>query len=297
MIELSIIIVNFNTKDLLLASLHSLLDAKTRADEWEVIVVDNGSKDMSIQSLKSWNEKVNKRSIPLSIIENKDNAGFAKGNNQGIRKAKGRYVLLLNSDTEVQKKAIQVSLQFLKDNKSAGAVTCKLQLPDGRMDPACHRGFPTPWAAFTYVIGLEKLFPRSGLFARYHMGYEDLTQPHRIDSPSGAFFLVKKETIDTVGLLDEAYFMYGEDIDWAYRIKQGGWDIWFIPAVWVLHKKKQSGRGHENKLLRKQTQVFFYETMKIFYGKHYRQAYPLFITWLVIAILNMRIFFLRNFSI
>jgi len=279
-IDVSIIILNYNTKDLVLACLSSLAKAKTPTDHWEVIVVDNASTDGSVEVLK---QKKN-----IHIIQNKTNLGFAAGNNFGIKMAKGRYVLLLNSDTEVTKGAIQLVLDFMDTHPKVGVSTCKLVLSDGTIDPACHRGFPTPWAAFTYMIGLEKFFSHSRLFAQYHQGYKDLSVAHEIDSPSGAFFLIRREVIDKVGMLDEDYFMYGEDLDWAYRIKQAGWQIWFNPEATVLHHKKQSGRANVDAQLRRQTQKYFYETMGLFYKKHYSHRYGWLVTQLILLAIKLR---------
>jgi GT2 family glycosyltransferase len=231
------------------------------------------------------------------VVENAANVGFAKANNIGIRKASGMYVLLLNSDTEVPPGAIGHMVRVMEEDPTVGVSTCRLLLPSGRMDPACHRGFPTPWAAFTYFSGLEKFFPTSAVFARYHLGYRKLNIPHEIDCPSGAFFLVRRAVITQVGLLDEDYFMYGEDIDWAYRIKHNGWRILFDPRVSVVHLKKQSGRDNRNKSLRVDTQRHFFETMKLFYRKHYRQNYPFFMTAGIDLVLSVRLFILRRLGI
>lgn len=288
-IDLSIIIVSFNTKDLLLACLTSLKQARRESDRWEIIVVDNASTDGSVISLKQLikNDKFFKNS--LLLIESKINLGFAGGNNLGIKKAQGKYVLLLNSDTEIIDQAIQKMLDFMESHPRAGLATGKLLLSDNFIDPACHRGFPMPWAALTYFLGLEKLFPTSELFSQYHLGFKNLNEPHEIDSPSGAFFLVRREVIEQVGMLDEDYFMYGEDLDWAYRIKQAGWQVWYNPRAEILHRKKQSGRASIDGHLRKRTQKYFYETMQIFYKKHYQNKYPKILTWTVALLLKIRI--------
>ncbi|OGG11286.1 hypothetical protein A2Z00_02275 [Candidatus Gottesmanbacteria bacterium RBG_13_45_10] len=287
--KLSIIIVNYNTKELLGECLSSLVKAKTTKDEWEVIVVDNASTDGSRELLRSFKKSNTPFYKQLVYVANSRNIGFAAANNQGVRLAKGQFILLLNSDTEVRSHVIQTMLQFLNVHPKAAVATCRVELPDGTMDPACHRGFPTPWAAITYFLGLEMVLPHSPIFARYHMGYADFTKPHQIDSPSGAFFLTRKDVIRHVGFLDEDYFMYGEDLDWAYRIKNKGWEIWFCPEVSILHHKKQSGRAHQNKKLRQQTKRYFYETMQTFYKKHYTHKYPLVVTRIILFVLSVRI--------
>lgn len=277
-IELSIIIVNFNTKDLLVRCLSSVVNARTDCDRWELIVVDNASTDGSAEKLK----KLRTQNPELIVVINRKNLGFAKANNIGIKKSRGKYILLLNSDTEVGKGTIQAMVAFMGAHPEAGASTCKLLLPDGSMDSACHRGFPTPWAALTYFIGLERLFGRSRLFGQYHMEYKDLTRVHQVDAISGAFFMVRRDAISDVGLLDEDFFMYGEDLDWAYRIKQKGWKILFNPEVSVLHRKKQSGREHSDRAIRRQTERHFYDTMRLFYQKHYAKKYGWFVTQMIL---------------
>lgn len=272
-LKLSIIIVNYNTKDLLSACLTSLFAYKKKEDQWEIIVVDNASTDGSLDEVKS--QKIH-------LIANKVNLGFAAANNQGIRYAKGDYILLLNSDTEVRKGTIQTMLMYLESHQSIHVATCRVELPDGSLDPACHRGFPTPWAASTYFFGLERLLPHSKLFSQYHEGYKDMTKEHTVDCISGAFFLIRRKIIEKVGLLDEAFFMYGEDIDWCFRIGQAGYSIGFYPSVSILHRKKQSGRAHEDESIQKRTKLYFYETMKLFYAKHYRHRYGWFVTQLVL---------------
>jgi GT2 family glycosyltransferase len=283
--ELSIIIVNFNTEQITKACLDSIPKKK----DWEIIVVDNGSTDGSIKMLEKY--------PGIKRILNNKNLGFAKANNKGIKIAKGKYILLLNSDTEVRGDAIEVMLAFLKNNKKIGAATCKLDLTNGQIDPACHRGFPTPWASLSYMIGLEKLFPKIPLFAGYHLGYRDLSTPHQVDVISGAFFLASRQAIDEVGLLDEDYFFYAEDIDWAYRFKKAGWEIWFNPYAVVLHKKKMSGR---NSLLRAravQTEIYFHSYNWLFFKKHYAKTYGPIVSIPVNLFYSTRLFLLKTFSL
>lgn len=266
-IDVSIIIVSFNTKDLLRACL-----AQVAAGE--IIVVDNGSVDGSVEMVK-------KEFPNIVLIANSENRGFAAANNQGLKRARGRYLLLLNSDTEAPQGSVEEVVRFMDEHPDIGVVGAKLMLPNGTMDPACHRGFPTPWAAVTYSTGFEKALPRSRFFGEYHQGYKNMNEPHEIDSPSGAFYFLRREVYESVGSLDEDYFMYGEDLDWSYRIKQKGWKIYFYPRVTVLHRKKQSGRASGDPVLRKKTQQYFYETMKLFYKKHYAHRYSWLVTKLV----------------
>lgn len=284
MVDLSIIILSYNTRELLLQCLRSIKNMEYETWNMELIVVDNGSTDGTVEDVKRFAEgglNVKSKWQKLRLIENKRNLGFAKGNNLGIKQAQGRYILLLNSDTLVEKNTIVEMLKFMEENPKVGVATCKVELSDGSFDPACHRGFPTPWAALTYFLGLERLFPKSKVFGQYHLGFLPMDKPHEIDSPSGAFYLIRKEVIDKVGLLDEDYFMYGEDLDWSYRIKQAGFKIIYYPDVKIIHFKKQSGRAGEDAKTKEEATIHFYETMKTFYSKHYRNKHPGWLTNLI----------------
>ena len=169
--DLSIVILNYNTVDLTRICLQTVFASNLGKYTMEVIVCDNGSSDGSLEMIK-------KEFPQVILIDNKKNLGFAAGNNPGIKRAKGRYILLLNTDIEIPKDTIRVMLEFMDGSPQVGVSTCKLQLPEGSMDPACHRGFPTPWAAFTYMSGLEKIFPHTKLFGEYHQGYKDLKTIH-----------------------------------------------------------------------------------------------------------------------
>ena len=295
-VDLSIIIVSFNTKELVQCCMEALERAQKESHaSWEVIVVDNASTDgtheylSGLKGLKGFYRNV-------IVIENARNLGFSRANNIGIKQSHGAYVLLLNSDTEISIDAVPAMLRFMDGHPKAGAATCRLILPDGSIDPACHRGFPTPWASLTYFVGLEHLFPKIALFSRYHLWFKDMRIQHQIDCPSGAFFFTRRQVLESVGVLDEDYFMYGEDVDWAYRIKQAGWEIWYTPEATVLHKKKQSGRAHADAGLRQNTQRYFYETMLLFYKKHYRSRYPSLLYFLIKGVIRVRVFLAAIFS-
>lgn len=284
--KLSVIIVSYNTKDLLEQCLQAIFESKNIDKRGlEVIVVDNNSSDGS-------SEMVNKKFTQVKLITNNENIGYSAGNNIGMTVSTGSYVLLLNSDAFVRPETLKTMLNYMEQDPAIGASTCSIELPSGKLDPACHRGLPTPWNAFTYFTGLERLFPASRIFGGYHQSWKDLTISHEVDSISGAFFLVRREVVQKVGLLDEQFFMYGEDIDWCYRIKQSGFHIMFNPSVKVLHYKKQSGRGQDrDRDLRKRAHDSFIDTMWQFYQKHYSKRYPFFINWLVklgISILSFR---------
>ncbi|MBI5019632.1 glycosyltransferase family 2 protein [Candidatus Gottesmanbacteria bacterium] len=288
--DISVVILNYNTRDLTRTCLTTLLASRLEKYVMEVIVCDNGSEDGSVEMIAD--------EFPgVILIKNGKNLGFAAGNNPGIRKAKGRFVLLLNTDTEIPRDTLRVMIGFMDSNPDAGAATCKLLLPDGSMDPACHRGFPTPWVSLTYLVKLEKLFPKTRLFGEYHQGYKDLASIHEVDCIVGAFFMVRREVISEVGLLDEDYFMYGEDIDWAYRIRKAGWKIMYNPTVTILHKKKQSGRANILATRRVTTEIYFHKYNWLFYKKNYAEKYGPVLTFFVNAFYSLRLFFLEKFGI
>jgi len=286
-IDLSVIIVNYNTGIFLEKCLKSVLSSQIADLNIEIFVVDNSSHDGS--------EQVATKFPSATLIKNKKNLGFAKANNIAIRRAKGKFILLLNPDTEVEKDTISKMIEFMNKNPKAGAVTCKVLLPSGQIDWASHRGFPTPWNAFCYFLRLSKIFPQSKLFSGYHQTYKGLGEIHEIDSPSGAFYMLKREVIDKVGLLDEDYFMYGEDLDWSWRIKAAGFKIYYNPATQIIHYKGIASGIKEHSLKISQAEVktrlkaakAFYDTMKIFYQKHYEAKYPKFVKWLVFLGLNL----------
>lgn len=289
-VDVSIIILSYNTADLTHRCLETIYASSMGEFTMEVIVCDNDSHDGSLEMVK--------KEFPAAIrIDNKKNIGFAAGNNPGIKIAQGRYVLLLNTDTEIPADTLRAMLSFMYEHPDAGASTCKLLLPDGSIDPACHRGFPTPWVAFTYLSKLEKLFPKTRLFGGYHQLYKDLGSIHEVDCISGAFFLVRREVINQVGLLDENFFMYGEDIDWAYRIREAGWKIMYNPTVFILHKKKQSGRANILKKQRVTSEIYFHRYNWLFYKKHYEKKYGRILAFFVNTFYRVRLLFLEKFSI
>lgn len=264
--DLSIIIVNYKTKVLTLACIESVFSSITSYN-YEIILIDNASNDGTI-------EAVNDRFPQVITITNTDNVGFSKANNQGIRIAQGRYVLLLNSDTIAQRDTFQTMLHFMDENPTVGASGCKIVLPDGSLDKACKRGFPTPSASFYYAFGFAKLFPKIPRFNQYQLGYLSPDEAYPIDSLVGAFMLIRREAIEQVGMLDEEFFMYGEDIDWCYRIKQAGWVNYYYPKTQIVHYKGASSRRKPYKIIYE-----FHRAMILFHNKHYRQKY----SWLTNA--------------
>jgi len=282
--DLSIIIVNYNTKDLLRKLLTSFKNSNLGSYKVEVIVVDNASTDGSSESIKLY--------LPtIKLIQNRTNLGYARANNQGIKIAKGKYVLLLNSDTLLNKTTLLQMLKFMGENKQFSAATCRVELVNREIDPACHRGFPTPWAAFTYFSGLEKLFSQLKLFGQYHQTWKDLHKVHEVDVISGAFFMIRKKILNKLGLLDERFFMYAEDVDLCYRMKNLGYKIAYNPNTKIIHYKTSSGRKktkgkkftRKDLIIRKKTSKYFFETMKLFYDKHYKDEYPWLLKKLVLV--------------
>ncbi len=282
--DLSIIIVNYNGQFWLKTTLNSLKAeylAKTKR-KVDVIVVDNGSSDDSVQFLE-------KQYKWVKVIALKENLGFSAGNNVGLKQAKGRYVMLLNSDVEFTSDSnLDVLLDYLDANKQVAVVTPKLVLSTGELDWACHRGEPTLWAAFTYFTGLSKLSPASKWLGQYHQTYQDLTQVHEIEACSGAAMIVRQTAIAKVGLLDERFFFYAEDLDWCHRFRAQGFQIIFHPEVVLIHHKYKSGMSSNSDSVRRKTRDYFYDTMSQYYDKHYRQQYPEWVRWLVNAVITIK---------
>ncbi len=288
MTKLSIIIVSYNTKEVLAKCLQSLIDnVKKYSFKSEIIVVDNASTDGSQELLESY-----KARQVIKFIKNKDNYGFGRANNQGVKIAQGEYILFLNSDVVVGDVNFGKILDYFDNDKKIGVMTVKVILPKGEIDPACHRGFPTLWRSFCYFAKLEKLFGKTQIlnkvFGGYHLLNLDLNTIHEIDSPSGAFYLTKKIILKDIGVFDEQFFMYGEDLDLSYRIKNGGYKIIYYPEEKVVHYKYQSGFKAKDEQVKLKTKSHFNQVMKIFYKKHYAQKYPKFINSLVYFIINSR---------
>lgn len=289
--DLSIIIISYNTAELLDECLESVEKFKPKKYSYEVIVVDNASSDNSVEMVKKNHKSVH-------VIENKENFGFSKANNIGIKNSQGKYILFLNSDTVMHEHTLDTVLDFMESNKKTGAATCKVVMLNGKIDDASHRGFPTPWNAIAHFTYLSKIFPKSKIFSGYQMGWEDLTKIHKIDVLAGAFMMVRKEAGEEVGWWDEDYFWYGEDIDFCYNLKQKGWEIYYLPQVSILHYKGASGgikketlgiskASEETKI--RATKARF-NAMRIFYRKHYTKKYPSFLTWLVLKGVSIKEF-------
>ena len=291
MIDLSIIVLSFNTKELLRECLGSIKKNTSSAINCELIVVDNASVDGS-------EKMVREEFKDAMLIANKKNLGYTRGNNAGVKIAKGKYILFLNADTYVHAKTLETMVVFMDENKDAGAATCRVELPNGKLDDSCHRGFPTPWRAFCHFVGFSRIFPRSRIFAGYSMGWEDLSKAHEIDSCSGAFMIVRRGAGEQINWWDEDFFWYGDDLDFCYRLNEKGWRVYFVPTVKILHYKGVSGgiKSISRHLTRatRETRLRVtkarFEAMKIFYNKHYQDKYPFFIMGLVFIGINLKWF-------
>lgn len=294
-LDLSIIIVSFNTADLTVACLKSVYE-NTSEISFEVIVVDNLSKDTSLEAMEQFKKSLGADSGTLTIIANKENSGFSRANNIGIKKSKGRYVLFLNSDTVVPKETLSEMVKFMDSHSDAGAATCFVRLADGTLDDAAHRGFPTPWNALCHFSGLSRLFPNTMLFNGYHMAWQTLGKTHEIDALAGAFMIVRREAGDAVKWWDEDYFFYGEDIDFCYMLKKDNWKIYFVPTVEILHLKGASSgirkESRETSTATLETKRWVtkqrFGAMKTFYRKHYVGKYPAFLTGLIMLAIDLK---------
>jgi GT2 family glycosyltransferase len=254
--DLSVVIVNYNVKYFLEQCLHSVRKAMEGL-ETEVFVVDNNSVDGSCSHIRE-------RFPWVQLIENRENVGFSKANNQAVRTSTGKYVLLLNPDTVVEEDTFRKCFHFMETHADAGALGVKMIDGSGHFLPESKRAFPTPWVAFYKIFGLSRLFPRSKKFGKYHLGYLPQDATSRIEVLAGAFMFLRRETLNKVGLLDEDYFMYGEDIDLSYRIIQGGYNNYYFPETTIIHYKGESTKkGSLNYVL------VFYNAMIIFARKHF----------------------------
>ncbi len=269
MLDLGIVIVNWNTCELLRRCLETVLASEGDLT-FRTVVVDNASDDGSADMVRQLFPQV-------ELIANEENIGYPRANNVGLRHlgfqgpgavadAAPRYALLLNPDTELPPDALLGMLRFMDGRPDVGVAGPKLVLRDGSLDRACRRGFPTPIVSFYHYSGLARLFPKNPRFGRYNMTYVDENQAIEVDSVVGAFMQVRKSAIERVGLLDEAFFMYGEDLDWAFRVKQAGFKVWYHPAVSVRHVKRAASRKSPK------AQFEFWRAMLIFYRKHYQRG-------------------------
>ena len=244
--KLSVVIVNYNVRTYLEQCLQSVAKA-LEGIEGEVFVVDNHSDDDSVETVKTqypW----------VRLIENCENIGFARANNIAIRQSTGDYVLLLNPDTVVGEQTLREVLRFMEAHPKAGGAGVMMHNADGSLAPESRRALPTPWVSCLKMLGLTK---------RYYMSHLSWDNPGRIDVISGAFCFLRKKALDEIGLLDEDFFMYGEDIDLSYRLLKGGWENWYLPYP-IVHYKGKSTQKSDYRYVH-----IFYKAMLIFFRKHY----------------------------
>ncbi len=295
-VDLSIIIVTYNGLDITLRTLEAYENA-LRADShhtYERIVVDNASSDGVADAVTA-------RYPHIPLIRNPENVGFAKGNNIGFEQSRGRYLLFSNPDIEVTDTTLPTLIALMDQHPDVGACTPFLELVStGQIDWGAHRGFPTPWAAFTYFSKLARLFAwskaLSRIFGQYHLLDRDLTQPHEVDAIRGGFFFVRREAFEQAGRWDEDYFMFAEDLDLCYQLKQGGYKVMFYPQAFARHYHGMTTglKGHTQALsdipAETKARVYdaFYDTMKLFYDKNYQTRYSKLLRWLIFLAIDLK---------
>lgn len=276
--DVSIIVLNYNTREHLRACLRSVLEegstTLSRPDaplSAELIVVDNSSVDESA-------ELVEREFAAATLMRSPRNGGFAYGNNIALRRARGRLFLLLNPDAEVPPGGIAGLLSGLSRHPAAGVVGPKLLRGDGTMHLACRRSFPSPAVAFYRLVGLSQRYAQSPRFGRYNLTFLDPDLETEVDAVTGACMLLRREAVEQAGLLDERFFMYGEDLDWCWRIKECGWTVWYVPAVQVAHHHGAASRRRPFRAT-----YHFFRAMDLFYRKHYARRYNPLLTAAIVA--------------
>ncbi|MDK2908502.1 MAG: hypothetical protein PWR20_69 [Bacteroidales bacterium] len=278
--KLSVIIVNYNVEHFLEQCLHSVRKACEGIDS-EVWVVDNASADGSIPMLAE-------KFPEVKVIANAENVGFARANNQAIRQAKGEYVLLLNPDTVVEEDTFTKTIAFMDEHPDAGGLGVKMVDGKGRFLRESKRGLPTPATALFKILGLTSVFPRSPIFARYYLGHLPDDEVHEVEILAGAFMLLRRSTLDIIGLLDEDYFMYGEDVDLSYRILKAGYKNYYYPHTRIIHYKGESTRKSSVNYV-----FTFYQAMAIFARKHFSAG----LASRFIVLINIAIFARASLSV
>jgi len=287
--DLSVIVVSYNTRQLLDECLQSLYSADAPGGGFEVIVVDNASADDSAAMVTAEYPQA-------TLIVSDVNLGFSAANNRGTAVATGEYLLFLNSDTVVGRDALTKPLAFMQENPRVGALTVRLVYPNGERDPDNHRGFPTPSNALFHFTGLSRLFPNSRRLNGYFRNFEDFSKIHAVPVIAGSYMMMPRSLDRRLGGWDETYFFYGEDIDYCYRIYEAGYEIIYYPLVEVLHYKGASSglRKESADIARppKETRVKVaresVRAMELFYQKFYKDKYPRILTALVLAGIRLR---------
>lgn len=273
--DVSIIIVNWNTKELLQDCLKSVYERAGDVD-YEIIVIDNASTDGSAEMVKKDFQRV-------VLIENMENRGFAMANNQGMAVAKGRYVLLLNSDTIVLDESIANTVRFADAHPQAGVIGCQVLNPDGTVQPTCFM-FPSILNMLLSSTHLYKLLPKSRFFGREHMTWWDRSDMRQVDVVTGCFMLVRREAIEKVGMMDERFFIYGEETDWCYRFKKNGWLAVFTPTTEIIHYSGASTKQRRTEML-----LQLWGSTLLFFKKHKNPLIYATACFLVAAFLILRV--------
>ena len=288
---LSVIILSYNVEQLLKKAIRAVYDTYKEKD-LQVIVVDNASSDGSVKMVKKNFPKVD-------LVISNTNTGFAAGNNLARKIAKGDVVLFLNPDTEVKGKAIKKCLEILTSRSELGAVTCKVMLPNGKIDYSCHRGLPTVWNTFCFWTGLSKIFPKSPIFAGYEATYLDTNESHYIDCVSGTFLMIKRKVLDKINWWDTDYWWNGEDIELCYRINRAGYKVWYESTEIMMHYKgSSSGLWSTSKVVvAKETKMKSAKSaaraMRIFTHKHWRELGP----WPIMTVVKLGISILEKYRL
>ena len=266
-IKLSICIVTFRARDYLRECLRSIF-THTQGLEFEIIVVDNGSGDGTVEMLHN--------DFPEAIhIENQRNLGFGKPTNQAMKISRGKYILWINPDTIIMPKALNFLVDFLDQHSKVGIVGPKVLNPDGTLQKPCRRSEARPWDVFTYFTGLANIFPRSKRFSGYYMGYRDENETHEVHGVSGSCMLIRRDVIESVGLLDEQFFAYQEDADYCLRTRKAGWQVMYYPKAKITHYGGQGG----SKVQPYRSIWEWHRSYFLYYRKHFAKDYFFLFNW------------------
>jgi len=276
MTDISVIIVNHNTKDLCQQTIKSVRQT-THCASYEIIVVDN-----SIDHTQVYTDEYG-----ACVYSDVPNNGFGHGCNFGAQRARGRYLLFLNSDTVLHDAVLDRCMLYLNAHSDVGALGIKTLLSDGTFDHGCKRGFPTPINALYYFLGFDIRYPQNKKFGGYRLAYLNENATNDVDSVSGSFLMMPLDLYQSLGGFDEVFFMYGEDLDLCYRIKEKGYRVVYYADVSMLHLKGQSGLSSKNKFVL----YHFHHSMLLFYDKHYKKKYPVMLTWLVHSAVRLKYWF------
>ena len=264
MIELSVIIINYNTKKLTEQAVESVWDT-VKETSVEVIVVDNSSNP---------SERYRSNLPGVVLLDEVENNGFGNACNLGAAKAKGDYLLFLNSDTIVHPQALDLTVRYLKEHTDVGAVGIRTYLKDGSFDHGCKRGFPTPSASLYYFLGMDKKHPESKKYGAYRQAFLPEDQTAETDCVSGSYLMMPRAFFEEIGGFDETFFMYGEDVDLCFRVKEAGRKVVYFADASITHLKGASGLHTKSR----DVIYHFHNAMKIFYRKHYKKKYNIFVT-------------------